>query len=86
MRVRVLVGVVAAGMLYGVAAAAAEPGESQHDTITVEDALAEPVDPDDAVNIRADDDPDDVGQEGLEPSVGIPPAEAPGAGSDTAPD
>jgi hypothetical protein len=73
-------------MLCGFAAAAAEAGEAQGDTISVEDALTEPVDPDDAVNIRADDDPEDVGQEALEPSPGAPPAEASRPGTDTSRD
>jgi hypothetical protein len=86
MRVRALVAVTAAGMLCGFAAAAAEPGEPKADSVTVDDALAEPADPDDAVNIVADDDPSDVGQEALEPAAGTPPADPAGAGDGTDPD
>ncbi len=86
MRARALVAVTAAGMLCGFAVAAAEPGAPKADPITVDDALSEPADPDDAVNIVADDDPDDLGQEAVEPSAGAPPAEPAGAGDAKDPD
>ena len=86
MRARALVAGMAAGMLCGFSVAAAEPGEPKADPITVDDALSEPADPDDAVNIVADDDPGDVGQDAVEPSAGAPPADPAGEGDGTDPD
>jgi len=86
MRVRVLVAVTAAGLLHCFAAAGAGPREPQGEAITVEDALDEPVDADDAADIRADDDPNDVGQEALEPAAGTPPVDPAGSEGDADPD
>jgi len=72
MRVRFLVEVAAAGLLVSFAAAGVEPRSPDPEAAAVEDALAEPADPDDEVNIRADDDPNDVGQEALEPAKRAP--------------
>ena len=47
----------------------------------VRGAVAEPADPDDADDIRDDNNPDDVGQEAL-PPVGAPGADGTASGSD----
>ena len=62
MRVRVLIVLAATGLFCWLAAAAAEPRDANPDVVDVEDALTEPADADDEADIRADDDPDDVGQ------------------------
>jgi hypothetical protein len=83
MRVRTLGTLVVAGLLWGFAAAANEPEAPEREGVTVEGALSEPADPDDAANIRADDDPQDVGQEALEPATGTPPVASPRPGGDS---
>jgi hypothetical protein len=77
MRIRLPTGFAISALLVSSAALAAEPEAPEaEDQITVEEALAEPADPDDEADIRADDDPNDVGQEALEP----PESEAPSPG------
>lgn len=71
MRIHLYAGLAIAGLLSSGAVLATEPEAPEAaDSITVEDALAEPADPDDALDIRADDDPNDVGQEALDPELG----------------
>lgn len=76
MRLRLRVRVGIATLLVGSTAAAGEPPTPGPDGVTVQDALDEPADPDDAADIRADADPDDVGQRGLDPAK----RESPNAG------
>ncbi len=59
-RTRLAAGLATAGLLLCGAALAGEPEDASD--ITVPEALAEPADPDDAADIRADQDPNDVGQ------------------------
>jgi hypothetical protein len=73
MRVRLLVEVAAAGLLFSFAAAGGEPRGSKPEGAAAEGALAEPTDPDDEADIRADNDPNDVGQQALEPSKSATP-------------
>lgn len=80
MRLRLVCRVAAAGLLVGLAAMAEEPRGPAAVDASVEGALEEPADPDDAADIRADDDPDDVGQEAL------PPAQQPAPDSEATPD
>jgi len=71
MRARGWIGAaVAAAALFGVGAPADET--SAPDEAEIENALDEPVDPDEAVNLEADEDPEDVGQEALEPDAELP--------------
>jgi len=86
MRVHVLVGVTTVGLLCAFAAAAVEPGEPRSEGTAVEGALTEPADPDDQADIRADDDPNDVGQEALEPAESAPPSDPSGPDDATGPD
>jgi hypothetical protein len=72
MRARWIIGAVfAAGALFGLAALAGEPPAP--DEATIEGALAEPVDPDEQADLQADQNPDDVGQEALDPAAALPP-------------
>lgn len=73
MRIRLLVEVVVAGLLLGFAAAAGEPSEPQPGEATIEGALAEPADPDDAADVLDDNNPNDVGQQALEPGQAATP-------------
>jgi hypothetical protein len=82
MRVRVLIELAATGLFCWLTAAAAEPRDANPDVVDVEDALTEPADADDEADIRADDDPDDVGQGALQPSETTPPADSQGAGAE----
>jgi len=66
MRAPLRVEVAIAMLLLGFGASAGRAADPAPQEVTVEDALDEPADPDDAKDIRADDDPDDVGQRGLE--------------------
>jgi hypothetical protein len=87
MRVRLLAEVAAAGVLCCFAAAAGEPGAPRPEGEAIEDALAEPADPDDQANVRADNDPNDVGQEALAPSeILLPGPEQPTPTDATDPD
>jgi hypothetical protein len=69
-----------AAALVGLTGSAGAGEEDEAEAgIAVEDALAVPTDPDDEADIRADDDPDDVGQEGLDapdadPGAAMPPS------------
>ena len=58
---------IAALLVSGAVFAAEHEGSKAADEITVEDALEEPRDADDAADIRADNDPNDVGQRALDP-------------------
>lgn len=67
-----------ATLLVGVSPAVGQPPDADSDVEAVTDALEEPADPDDEMDIRADDDPRDVGQEALEPEGnGAPGGDAP---------
>ena len=73
MRARILMAVVAGSLIWCCfAAAAGQPEEPEDNSVSVDDALAEPADPDDAADIRADNDPNDVGRQGLEASKHTP--------------
>jgi hypothetical protein len=86
MRARPLLGVALAGLLFGFAAAAAEPDAPQPGEAAIEGAVTEPADPDDADDIRDDDNPDDVGQEAMEPSVDTAPRREGPSGEEAGPD
>jgi hypothetical protein len=53
-------GLAIAGLVLSGAALSAEPEDASD--VTVRDALAEPSDPDDEADVRADHDPNDVGR------------------------
>lgn len=64
-RTRRVITTISACVVLAAAPLNAETTE-ESDPITVEDALEVPTDPDDADDIRDDNDPEDVGQEALE--------------------
>lgn len=74
-------GFAIAALLVSGAALATEPGDAEAGSeITVEEALDEPADPDDEMDIRDDNDPNDVGQRALDPEgEGASPSSAPSA-------
>lgn len=80
-------GFAIAVLLVAGAALAAEPGDPEAaGGITVEEALAEPADPDDAADIRADNDPNDVGQRALDPESEASVSGGPPSGGGDLPD
>lgn len=76
MRMLRLAVLAAACLPLGLAAGAGEIGDTptaaDTDQAAIEDALAEPADPDDADDILADDSPDDPGQTALPPVDAAP--------------
>ena len=69
----------------GTGVAAVARAQSASGGIDAATAVAEPADPDDEDDIRADDDPNDVGQQALPPdATQAPGASAPGGGPDGA--
>jgi hypothetical protein len=89
MRIRPLLGIAVAGLLFGFAAAAGEPSEPQQTQpgeATIEGDLAEPADADDADDIRDDNDPNDVGQEAMQPSQKAAPKREEPSGQEAGPD
>ena len=80
MRARILLGAaIATGLFWCLGVAAQEAEESETGRAAVEGALVEPADPDDEADIESDNDPNDVGQVGLEPSEDRLPADPPGS-------
>ena len=71
---RLGVGIAIAVWLVGSSAVAGQRASNPApDQVSVQDALDEPADPDDADDIRADHDPDDAGQRGLDPAKSAKP-------------
>jgi len=74
--------VVVGGLFWCFAAAAGQPEKPENRSVSVDDALAEPADTDDADDIKADNDPNDVGQRGLESSERTPSVDSQPPGDD----